>query len=309
MELKIFSGQASKELTEKICQYLGIDAGITEVIKFSDGEMEVRFGENIRGADVYIVQSTHPPADNLMELLLWLDAAKRATAASITAVIPYFGWARQDRKAKSRVSISARLVADLISTAGANHVLTIDLHSAQIQGFFNISVDHLYTRPVFINFFRKNFELENFVVMGPDVGAAKIAESYAQRLGGRPVALAYKSRFASNQTKVLHIVGDVEDKNVLIVDDIIDTAGTIISVAKKLKDMGVKEIYAFCAHGILSGKAVSRVENSSLSRLFITDSILQEKESHKIEVISIAPLLAEAIKRSHRNESISSLFE
>jgi ribose-phosphate pyrophosphokinase len=309
MGFKIFSGQASEKLTEKICQNLEVSVGASEIVKFSDGEVEVRFGENIRGADVYIIQSTHPPADNLMELLLWLDAAKRATAASITAVIPYFGWARQDRKAKSRVPISARLVADLISAAGAKHILTVDLHSAQIQGFFNVSVDHLYARPVFIDFFRKKFKLDNFVVMGPDVGSAKIAESYAQRLNGRPVALAYKSRFAPNQSKVLHIVGDVENKNVLIVDDIIDTAGTIINVAEKLKEMGAKQIYAFCTHGIFSGEAVLRLESSPLSRLFVTDSIPPSRKSHKIEVISIAPLLAEAIRRSHHNESISSLFE
>lgn len=309
MDMKIFSGKASKELTEKICQHLAIKPGEAELVKFSDGEFEVRFGENIRGQDIYILQSTHPPAENLVELLLWIDAAKRATAGSITAVIPYFGWARQDRKARSRVPISAKLVANLIAVAGADHVLTIDLHATQIQGFFDISLDHLYARPVFIDFFRKNFNLDDFVVMGPDAGAVRLAESYAQRLDGRPVALAYKTRPAANQSKVLHIIGDVREKNVLMVDDIIDTAGTIIGVAGKLKEMGAKEIFAFCTHGVLSGDAVSRIETSPLKKVFITDSIPRKKTSPKIEVISIASLLAEAIKRSHNNESISSLFE
>ena len=217
MELKVFGGQASKELTEKICQHLGIPVGITEFVEFSDGEFEVRFGENIRGRDVYIVQSTHAPAENLTELLLWIRAAKEATAGSITAVIPYFGWARGDRKARSRVPIPAKLAADVIAVAGAEHVLTVDLHAAQIQGFFDITVDHLYARPIFIKFFKENFNFEDFVVMGPDEGAVRLARSYAQRLNARPVALAYKIRSGPDQIEVLEIVGNVQDKNVLIV--------------------------------------------------------------------------------------------
>lgn len=310
MELKVFAGQASLRLAGKICEHLGIKWGENEITRFADGEFEVRYRENIRGKSVYIVQSTYAPVDNLMELLLWIDAAKRATVGSITAVIPYFGWGRQDRKARSRVPISAKLVANLITAAGANRVLTVDLHSAQEQGFFDIPVDNLYSRPVFADFFKKTFKSEDFVVAGTDVGAAKLAESYAQRLGGIPIAVAYKTRFAANQAKVLCVVGDVKEKHVLLVDDMIDTAGTIIDNAKKLKEMGAKDIYAFATHGLFSGNAISKIETSVINRVFVTDSVpLQNNTSSKIEVISIAPLLAETIKRAHNNESISSLFE
>lgn len=312
MELKIFGGQANRELTEKICGHLGVSIGESEFVEFADKEFEVRFKENIRGKDIFIVQPTYAPADHLMELLLWIDAAKRATAGSITAVIPFYGWGRGDRKARSRVPISAKLVANLITSAGAQRVLTVDLHSAQEQGFFDIPVDNLYARPAFVEFFKNGFNPNDFVVMGPDSGAAKLAESYAQRLGGRPIALAYKSRTAPNEAKVQYVVGDVRDKNVLIVDDIIDTAGTIIGVTEKLKEMGAKDIYAFCTHGLFSGNAISKIEASQVIRVFVTDSIpLKEdaSKSSKVKVISIAPLLAETIRRAHNNESISSLFE
>lgn len=311
MELRVFGGQASRQLAEKICGHLGVSVGESEFVKFADGEFEVRYKENIRGKDVYVVQSTYAPADNLVELLLWLDAAKRATAGSITAVIPYYGWGRQDRKARSRVPISAKLAANLIVSAGANRVLTVDLHSAQEQGFFDIPVDNLYARTVFTDFFRKTFNPDNFIVMGPDVGAAKLAESFAQRLNSRPIALAYKTRIAPNQAKIQRIVGEIDGRNVLIVDDIIDTAGTIVAVTEKLKEMGAKDIYAFCTHGLLSGKAVSKIEESALSRVFVTDSIPLKKnaEGGKIEVVSISSLLAETIRRAHNNESVSSLFE
>ncbi|MBI2626242.1 MAG: ribose-phosphate pyrophosphokinase [Candidatus Nealsonbacteria bacterium] len=312
MELKIFGGQASCQLAEKICGHLGIGVGKSEFVKFSDKEFEVRYSENIRGKEIYIVQSTYAPADNFMELLLWLDAAERAAAGSITAVIPYFGWSRQDRKARSRVPISAKLAANAIALAGAQRILTVDLHSAQLQGFFDLPVDNLYARPVFVDFLKKIFNPDDFVVMGPDVGAAKLAESYAQRLNGRPVALAYKTRLAPNQAKIQRIVGDVQGKNVLIVDDIIDTAGTIIGVTDKLKEMGAKDIYAFCTHGLFSGSAVPNIEKSQLSKVFVTDSVPLKEEaakSGKIEVISISALLAETIRRAHNNESISSLFE
>lgn len=310
MELKIFGGQASRQLTEKICGHLGVKPGESEFIKFADKEFEVRYKESIRGKSVYIVQSTYAPADNLMELLLYIDAAKRATAGSVTAVIPYYGWGRQDRKARSRVPISAKLVANLITIAGANRVLTADLHSAQLQGFFDIPVDNLYSRPVFIEFFKNHYKPEDFVVAGTDAGAAKLAESYAQRLGGIPIAVSYKSRIAANQAKVLCIVGDVKNKNVLLVDDMIDTAGTMILNAERLKEMGAKDIYAFATHPLFSGNAMSKVEASALNRVVVTDSVpLKNNTSSKIEVISIAPLLAEAIKRAHNNESVSSLFE
>lgn len=309
MELKVFGGQASSELTKKICQHLGINLGESEFVKFADGEFEVRFNENIRGRDVYIIQSTHAPADNLMELLLWLDAAKRAAAGSITAVVPYFGWGRGDRKARSRVPISAKLVADLITIAGAQHVITIDLHAAQEQGFFNIPVDNLYARKTFVEFFKANFKNDNFLVMGSDAGAAKLAESYSQRLGGIPIALAYKTRTSPNKSKVLAVVGDIDGRNVLLVDDMIDTAGTICDNAEKLKDMGSKDIFAFCTHGLFSGTAISRIEKSAVTKVFITDSIPPKNVSPKIEIISIASLLAEAIRKAHNNESVSSLFE
>ena len=309
MELKIFGGQASRELTEKICGHLGIAPGKTEFRSFGDGEFETRFVGSVRGEKIYIVQSTYAPAENLMELFLWLDAAKRADIDSATAVMPYFGWSRQDRKVMSRVPITAKLVANLLTTAGAHRVLTVDLHSAQEQGFFDIPVDNLYARPAFVDFFKKNFNLDDFVLMGPDVGAAKIAESYAKRLEGMPIALAYKTRPAPNQAEVQRIVGEVEGKNVLIVDDIIDTAGTIVGVTEKLKGMGVRDIYAFCTHGLFSGEAIAKIEKSALIKVFVTDSIPRRNSSSKVEVISIAPLLAEAIKRSHDNESVSSLFE
>ena len=309
MELKVFGGQASLYLAGKICDNLGVPPGESEFVRFADKEFEVRYGENIRGKSVYIVQSTYAPSDNLMELLLWIDAAKRATAGFITAVIPYYGWGRQDRKARSRVPISAKLVANLITAAGANRILTLDMHSAQEQGFFDIPVDNLYSRPVFVEFFKKTFKSEDFVVAGTDAGAVKLAESYAQRLGGIPIAAAYKTRIAANQAKILCIVGDVKEKNVLLVDDMIDTAGTIIANAEKLKEMGAKEIYSFGAHGLFSGNAISKIEASAISRIFVTDSIPLKNNSSKIEVISIAPLLAKAIKMAHDNESVSSLFE
>ncbi|MDO8559327.1 MAG: ribose-phosphate pyrophosphokinase [bacterium] len=309
MELKVFGGQASRELTEKICDHLGIKIGESELIQFADGEFKVRYKETIRGRDVYIVQSTYAPADSLMQLLLWIDAAKRAAAEKITAVIPYFGWARQDRKADPRTPISAKLVADVITKAGADRVLTVDLHSPQIQGFFDIPVDNLYARKVFVEFFKSNFKPDNFVVMGPDVGSAKLAESYIQRLGGLPIALSYKNRYDTNKVKVLAILGDVKDKNILLVDDMIDTAGTIVENANKLKEMGAKDIHVFATHGLFSNDAASRIDSSPISRIYVTDSIPLKCPSAKVQVISIASLLAEAIIREHNLESVSCLFE
>jgi|SRR3989338_1137799 len=309
MDLKIFGGQASRELTEKICGHLGINIGESEFLQFADGEFEVRFKESVRGRDIYIVQSTYAPNENLMELLLWIDAAKRAAAGKITAVVPYFGWARQDRKAKPRVPISAKLVADIITKAGASRVLTVDLHSPQLQGFFNIPVDNLYARKIFVEFFKNNFKPEDFVVMGTDAGAAKLAESYIQRLGGLPMALSYKTRFAANKVKVLSIVGEVKDKNILLVDDMIDTGGTIIENVARLKEMGAKDIYVFATHGLFSKGAISRIDSSPIKHVCVTDSVPLNGASPKVQVISIASLLAEAIKREHNNESVSYLFE
>lgn len=311
MSLKVFAGRASKILAEQICNCLEIQLGKNEITFFADGEFEVRFEENIRGDDVFIIQSTYSPTENLMELLCWIRAAKGAAAKSVSAVIPYFGWARQDRKPRSRVPITARLVADLIVEAGADHVLTLDLHAAQIQGFFpkDVPVDHLYTRPVFIEFFKQRFNPDEFTIVAPDAGAGKWAEAYAQRLNNRPVAVGYKTRSGPNKAEVLKIDGDFEGKNILIIDDILDTGSTIISAAELLRKRGAGKILAFCSHGLFSGNAISKLDKSPIDQLFITNSIPLRKFSPKIYTISIAPLLAEAIRRSYNNESISSLFE
>lgn len=314
MGFKIFGGWASRGLAEKICQHLGVLLGKSELLPFADTEFEVRFGESIRGSNIFIVQSTcPPPTETLFELLCWIRAAREAAVKSVTAVIPYFGWGRQDRKPRSRVPITAKLVADLIVEAGANHVLTLDLHSAQIQGFFSkdVPVDHLYARPVFIEFFKQNFNPDEFMIVAPDAGAGKWAESYAQRLGNRPVAIAYKTRVAPNEAEIIRVEGDFAGKKVLIVDDIIDTGGTIFGVAKWLHKKGAAQILAFCTHGLFSGDAMIHLDKSPLDRLFITDSIELKREisNNKIQVISIAPLLAEAILRSYKDQSISSLFE
>lgn len=311
MGLKIFSGQASQELAEGICRYLGVELGNKKFTRFADGEFKIKATESVRKSDVFIIQSTYyPQSEHLMELVQWIGALKGARVSSVTAVIPYFGWGRQDWKQESREPITARMVADQIVVAGADAVLTIDLHSPQIQGFFwPVPVDHLFARPVFTKVFKQRFDLKNFVVMGPDAGAAKMAQSYAKRLGQRPVALSYKSRPSDNVAEVVCVAGEVRGKDALLVDDMVDTGGTLIGLAEELKEMGAEEIYAFCTHGVLSNNAVERVEASPLTRLFITDTIPQRRQSNKIEVISVIPLLAEAIKRSYTGESVSPLFE
>jgi ribose-phosphate pyrophosphokinase len=303
----IFSGSSNPELTRKICKYLKLSQGTLDMRKFSDGEIWVKFMENIRGRDIFIVQSTNPPAENLMELLILLDAAKRASATRITAVLPYFGYARQDRKDQPRVAITAKLVANLITVAGADRVITMDLHAAQIQGFFDIPFDHLYASPVFTVLFKKH--KKNFVVVSPDLGGIKLARSYAKRLNAGLVVID-KRRPKQNQVEVMNVIGDVNNKDVLLVDDMIDTGGTFVSAIKVLKERGAKNIYGAVTHAVLSGEAIEKIHDSEITKLYVTDSIpLEGKVSDKIVVRTASDLLAQAIVRSHRNESISTLFE
>lgn len=306
--LKIFSGNSNKELAKKISDKIGISLGFLETKRFSDGEMWVKYGENIRGSDVFIIQSTNQPSDNILELLIMLDAAKRASAQRITAVIPYFGYARQDRKDQPRVSITAKLVANLITVAGADRVITMDLHAAQIQGFFDIPFDHLYGSSIFSGIF-KNIS-NNLVVVSPDLGGIKLARAYARKLNANLVVID-KRRPKENIAEIVNIIGDVEGKDVLLVDDIIDTGGTFLGAVDALKNKGAKNIYGAITHPILSGHSFENIEKSRLTKLYVSDTIQipEIKISNKIEIISSADLFAEAIIRTHKNESISSLFD
>ena len=306
---RIFSGSSNPKLTEKIADYLGSDPGAVETKRFSDGEIWVKFKENIRGREIFIVQSTMPPADNLMELLIMIDAAKRASAKRITAVIPYFGYARQDRKDQPRVALTAKLIANLITTAGADRVIAMDLHAAQIQGFFDIPFDHLYASPIFSGLFR-DFG-ENLVVVSPDIGGIKLARSYAKRLGANLVVID-KRRPRPNETEVMNIIGNVYGKNVLIVDDLVDTGGTFVGAIRALKQRGAAEIYGAVTHPLFSGEAVKNIEESGIKKLYVTDTIPLKNEgieSSKISIRTASELFAEAIIRSHKHQSISSLFE
>lgn len=308
-ELGLFSGRANRELASKIAKYIGVPLGKMELSSFSDKEMYVRINENIRGKDVFLIQPTSPPAnENLMELLIMIDAFQRASARRITAVIPYYGYGRQDRKDEPRVPITAKLVANLITTAGADRVLTMDLHAAQIQGFFDIKVDHLFAAPVFVDYFTSK-NLKNLVVLSPDMGGIRRARAYANRVGAS-LAVIDKRRTGANKTEVLNVVGKVKGKQILIVDDMIDTGGTLIAAVKVLIKKGVQEIYASGTHPILSGNAYEMVDRSSLEELVVTDTIplKREKARAKIKVLSVAPLLGEAIRRIHENKSVSSLF-
>jgi len=296
-------------LAEKIAQYLNLKLGDVEVYRFSDGEIGIKYNESIRGRDVFIVQPTFPPADNLLEFLLMIDAAKRASAKRITAVIPYFGYARQDRKDQPRVSLSAKLVANLISNSGADRVLTMDLHSASIQGFFDIPFDHLYAFTIFMEQIG-NQGLKNPIVVAPDIGSSKRARAYANRLG-TDLALVDKKRTAPNEIETVTLIGDVAGKDVILVDDMIDTAGTLCKAADLMKRMGAGRIMAACTHPILSRDASERIRHSALSVVFLTDTIplKPEKQVDKIKVLSSAPLFGEAIRRIHNEDSISSLFD
>jgi ribose-phosphate pyrophosphokinase len=309
-ELKLFSGRANPALAKEICAYLGISMGEATVSSFSDGEARVRIDENVRGADVFVMQSTCPPVnDSIMELLIMIDALKRSSAYRITAVIPYFGYARQDRKDQPRVPISAKLIADLITTAGADRVLTMDLHAGQIQGFFNIPVDHLYATPVLLDYISK-VGGKDLVVVSPDAGGVERARAFAKRLQAN-LAIIDKRREGPNQTQIMNIIGDVEGRSALLLDDMIDTAGTIVQGAQACANKGARRVWAGCTHPVLSGPALERIQASCLEEIVVTNTIpLNGKEQRcpKLRVLSVAPLLGEAITRIHEEESVSSLF-
>ena len=302
----VFSGTATKYLAEKICQSLGCPLGKLQMTKFSDGEFAVSYEESIRGQDIFLVQSTFPNSDNLMELLLMIDAAKRASARTINAVIPYFGWARQDRKDKPRVSIGAKLVADLLSVAGVNRVITMDLHADQIQGFFDVPVDHLYASGVILPYLQ-SLHLEDLVIASPDVGGSKRANTYAKYLGC-PLVLCNKTRARANVVASMQIIGDVEGKNVVIIDDMVDTAGTITKAADIMKEAGAKTVRACSSHCVMSGPASERVQNSALEEIVFTDSIPYAQRCAKVKQLSVADMFAETIRRVINNESISDQY-
>lgn len=310
-KLAMFSGNAHPELAKNICKYLKVKLSDALVDRFSEGEIRVKIGENVRGKDVFIVQPISPPPnENLMELLVMIDALKRASAWRITAVIPYFGYARQDRKDQPRVPITAKLVANLLTTAGANRILTMDLHASQIQGFFDIPVDHLFAAGIFVDYFSKS-KNKNLVVVSPDVGSIKMARAYAKRISG-DLAIIDKRRLSPDKTEVMHILGEVEGKDALIVDDLIATGSSLIEAVETLKKAKAKSIRAAITHGVLSGPAIERIDKcKALEKLLITDSIpLDNSKKHsKIKVLSVANLLGEAIKRIHNEESVSSLFD
>ena len=305
--IAIFAGSASLDLAGKIAEALGINLGDMQVEHFADGEFSVYYKDSIRGKDVFLVQSTYPSSDNIMELLLMVDAAKRASAHYIAAVIPYFGWARQDRKDKPRVSIGAKLMADLLSTAGVTRVITMDLHADQIQGFFNVPVDHLYASMVFIDYLRQTSDLERTVIATPDVGGAKRANSYAKFLGV-PMVICHKSRAKANEVAEMTIIGDVTGKDVILVDDIVDTAGTICKAADLMIQNGARSVRAVASHAVLSDPATERINASALKEMIFTDSIPLRKHSDKIHIVSVANIFAEAINRVINHESISILY-
>ena len=304
--IKIFAGTASRYMGEEICKDLGLELGKMNIQHFADGEFEVSFEETVRGCEVYLVQSTFPNSDNLMELLLMIDAAKRASAYSVIAVIPYFGWARQDRKDKPRVSIAAKLVADLLSAAGVTRVITMDLHADQIQGFFNVPVDHLYASSVFIPYI-KSLNLEDMVIATPDVGGAKRANSYAKFLNV-PLVLCHKQRAKANVVESMTVIGDVKDKNVVLIDDMVDTAGTITKAADLMMEKGAKSVRGLASHAIMSDPASERVDNCAMTEMIFTNSIPMRHECKKATVISVAKLIADTIRRVHNNESISQQY-
>lgn len=302
----VFSGTNTRYLAEKICASLGCPLGKSVLTRFSDGEFAVSYEESIRGRDVFLVQSTFPNSDNLMELLLMIDAAKRASAKRINAVIPYFGWARQDRKDKPRVSIGAKLVADLLSVAGVDRVITMDLHADQIQGFFNVPVDHLYASGVILPYLQ-SLNLENLVIASPDVGGSKRANTYAKYLGC-PLVLCNKTRARANVVSSMQIIGDVKDKNVVVIDDMVDTAGTITKAADIMKAAGARSVRACASHCVMSGPASERVQESALEEIVFTDSIPYSHRCAKVKQLSVADMFAETIRRVNSNQSISSQY-
>ena len=312
-KIQIFTGNSNRELVKKICENLGIEMAKCEVKKFSDGEIQLDIGETARGKDVYIIQSTSSPVnDNLMELLILLDALKRASAGRINVVIPYYGYARQDRKTKAREPITSKLVADLLETAGADRVVAMDLHAGQIQGYFNIPVDHLSAIPYLSNYFEKIVKdsSEDFVVVSPDLGGVTRARTFANRLN-LPIAIIERGRPKPNVSEVMNIIGDIEGKDCILIDDIVDTAGTICQAAKALKDNGAKKVYGCATHGVLSGPAYDRIESSVMEEFVVTDTIKvgEDKLNGKLTQISVAPIFASAIRRINANTSVSQMFD
>ena len=310
-EIKIIAGNSNMELAQKIADYIGVKVADCQVTTFSDGEISVNMNETVRGCDVFVVQSTNNPVnENLMELLIMIDALRRASAGRITAVIPYYGYARQDRKAKARDPITAKLVANLITAAGADRVLTMDLHAAQIQGYFDIPLDHMLGGSLLANYFNEK-NIEDLVVVSPDLGSVTRSRKFANQLEGEvPLAIIDKRRPKANVCEVMNLIGDVKGKNVIMLDDMIDTAGTITNAANALKEFGAKNIYACCTHAVLSGPAIERIENSAISELIVLDTIRlpKEKELDKIKVLTVAEMFGEAIKKIFSNESVSVLF-
>jgi ribose-phosphate pyrophosphokinase len=310
-EIKVFAGNSNPALVSAVCAYLKVPRGAADVRRFSDGEILVEIDENVRGGDVFVIQSTCTPVnDNLIELLLMLDAFRRASAKRVTAVVPYYGYARQDRKVAPRVPISAKLVADLITTAGASRVLTVDLHAGQIQGFFNIPVDNLFAAPVLLSYIRERLNQHEVSVVSPDAGGVERARAFAKRLDAA-LAIIDKRRTRANEVAEVHIVGDVRGRTAVLVDDMVDTAGTLVAAATALKENGAHAVMACCTHPVLSGDPSKRIEKSALSELIVTDTIPLSphvQACSKIKVLSVAHLLGEAIRRTHDEESISSLF-
>ena len=304
--VKFFSGRASRVLAEKIAKAYGSDLGKESVVEFSDGEFEPSFDETVRGAEVFLIQSTLPPSDNLMELLMMIDAAKRASAHNIIAVIPYFGFARQDKKGKPRVPIAAKLVANLLSAAGVNRIITMDLHADQIQGFFEVPVDHLYSSTVFIPYI-KSLNLPNLIIASPDMGGSKRANTYAKFLNSE-VVICYKHREKANTISKMMIIGDVKGKDVVIIDDMVDTAGTLTKAADLMIEKGAASVRAICTHGVLSGNAYQRIDDSKLVELVITNTIPKTHKSSKVKEISVANLFANTISSGLSNQSISDNF-
>ena len=304
---KLVAGRSNLIFAESVAATLNIPLAKVRIKNFADGEIWVKYDENIRGEDLFIIQSTMPPSDNLFEMLMLIDAAVRASAKRITAVIPYFGYARQDRKDQPRVAITSKLVANLIATAGADRVITMDLHAPQLQGFFDIPVDHLYAANTFVKYFKEE-KIKQMIVASPDVGGTKMARSYAKRFNTDLIVID-KRRPAPNVAEVMNIIGDPSGKNVIMVDDLIDTAGTFANAAFALKKAGAKSIYGACTHALLSGDAIKRIEDSPIESLIVADTIPPHNHSKKIKVQSVATVFAEAIKRTHEDKSISSLFE
>lgn len=309
--LKIFSGNSNLRLAQAITRYMGIPLGSAMVGSFSDGEIQVEFKENVRGMDVFVLQSTCQPVnDNIVELLIMIDALKRASASRVTAVLPYYGYARQDRKVASRAPITAKLIADIITAAGADRVLTLDLHAGQIQGFFDIPVDHLYASPIMAQAIRAEHDTSRFTVVSPDAGGVERARAFAKRLGSS-LAIIDKRRRKPNESEVMHVIGDVEDRDAVLLDDMVDTAGTLVKAANALHNAGARNIYACCTHPVLSGHAVEKINESPIKKLYVTDTIPTDHKTDqcgKLHVESVAPLLGEAISRIHREVSVSELF-